>query len=68
MNYDLRYEIKNPSLCFLVDEKKNYICLRVTYGCYEDNYRIDEYYSLSDEQTNHLMTVARSLFPEEETA
>lgn len=68
MNYDLRYEIKNPSLCFLVDEKKNYICLRVIYGCYEDNYRIDEYYSLSDEQTNHLMTVARSLFPEEETA
>ena len=59
---DFRYEINEPSLSILVNEKNNLLRLRVKYGPYSDAYYVNEDYDLTAEQTNQLMTVARDQF------
>ena len=59
---DFRYEINEPSLSILVNEKNNLLRLRVKYEPYSDAYYVNEDYDLTAEQTNQLMTVARDQF------
>lgn len=59
---DFRYEINEPSLSILVNEKYNWLRLRVKYEPYSDAYYVNEDYTLTVEQTNQLMTVARDQF------
>lgn len=61
---DLDYGWKNSEYRIYVIENENLLVFHGMYTCYERTYSEYEVFQLTAEQTNHIMTVARSLFSE----